>query len=111
MDIHDLNPEDRLRLLKFVCSFAWADLSVVDSEKAFIGRLADQLELDDDHRAQVAQWLSLPPHAEELDPNEIPVAHRSLFLRFAYEMIGADGQVDPQEFEALALFQKLLQEA
>ena len=39
----DLEGEDRLRLLRFVCSFAWADLEVDEAERGFVYKLIDQL--------------------------------------------------------------------
>ena len=33
-----LTREDRLRLMKFVCSFAWADLEIQDEERQRLGR-------------------------------------------------------------------------
>ena len=31
--------EDRLRLMKFVCSFAWADLEIHVKEREFVGKM------------------------------------------------------------------------
>ncbi|MFT5354280.1 MAG: hypothetical protein ACI9KE_001485 [Polyangiales bacterium] len=106
--IQTLDREDRLRLMKFVCSFAWADLEIQDEERAFIGRLVTQLELDDAETAQVDEWLKLPPTADELDPAEIPVAHRELFLETARAMIVSDGKIDADEAENFALFELLV---
>lgn len=108
MQLTELSSEDRLRLIRFVCAFAWADLDIADAEMAFVAKLAAQLGLDDDERSQVAAWMSLPPRAEELDPNDIPDEHRELFLNLAMQMVGADGQVDPDELEQLRLFRQLL---
>lgn len=106
--IQTLDREDRLRLMKFVCSFAWADLEIQDEERAFIGRLVTQLELDDAEKAKVDEWLKLPPTADELDPAEIPVAHRELFLETARAMIVSDGKIDADEAENFALFELLV---
>ena len=49
-DTHNLSAlphEDRLHLLRFVCSFAWADLEIADSEREFVTALVDRLDLDD----------------------------------------------------------------
>ena len=37
--LHDLAPETRLTLMKFVCSFAWADLEITDAEREYVARL------------------------------------------------------------------------
>lgn len=103
-----LDREDRLRLMKFICSFAWADLEIQDEERDFVQRLVEQLELDEAEAAQVEQWLQLPPTADELDPAEIPKAHRQLFLDTARAMIVADGRIDADEAENFALFEMLV---
>ena len=41
--INELSREDRVRLLRFVCSFAWADLKVQDQERQFLGALVKKL--------------------------------------------------------------------
>ena len=40
-----LSSAERLRLMKFVCSFAWADLEVRPEERRFVARLIDRLGL------------------------------------------------------------------
>ena len=42
-----LSRPERLRLMRFVCAFAWADLQVRKEERTFVKRLMDQLELDE----------------------------------------------------------------
>ncbi|MEM9073120.1 MAG: TerB family tellurite resistance protein [Myxococcota bacterium] len=103
-----LDREDRLRLMKFICSFAWADLEIQDEERSFVQKLVRELELDEDEQAQVEQWLTVPPPAEELDPAEIPREHRQLFLDTARAMIVADGKIDPDEAENFALLEALM---
>ncbi len=108
MTLSELSKEDRLRLVKFVCSFAWADLQIADSERSFVHKLVRKLKLDPDEKRQVDEWLDMPPRAEELDPSEIPREHRALFLTTAREMIEADGEVAEEELENFALFEQLL---
>ena len=103
-----LDREDRLRLMKFICSFAWADLEIQDEERAFITKLITELELDEAEQAQVERWLEIPPRAEELDPAEIPRSHREIFLETARAMIVADGRIDEDEAENFALFEALM---
>ncbi len=103
-----LDREDRLRLMKFVCSFAWADLEVRDEERSFVQRMMKRLELDEEETKLVEEWLEVPPRAEELDPTEIPRAHRQLFLDTARAMIVADGRVEQGEAENLVLLEQLL---
>jgi uncharacterized tellurite resistance protein B-like protein len=106
--LDDLSREDRLRLMKFVCSFAWADLHVHAKERAFCEKLVRKLKLAGAEKDRVHEWLELPPPAEELDPTEIPRAHRALFLATAREMVMADGEIAEEEQENLTLLEQLL---
>lgn len=106
--ITDLDTESRLRLVRFVCSFAWADLEVHATERALVSKLLDQFELDEDEKAQAERWLKLPPPPEDVDPTDIPLEHRQLFLNTILQVVGADGVVDPNEMETLSVFEKLL---
>ena len=103
-----LDHEDRLRLMKFVCSFAWADLEVRDEERQFVRRLMKRLELNPAEKKQVEAWLEVPPPAEELDPADVPRAHRQLFVDTARAMIASDGVIAANEREALSLLEMLL---
>lgn len=108
--LSELDQEERLRLMRFVCSFAWADLEVADAERAFVKRLSNHLGLSEEELTQVDAWLELPPKAEELDPAEIPRAHREMFLDAIRAVVVSDGRVDKGEVENLALFEMLLQD-
>jgi uncharacterized tellurite resistance protein B-like protein len=108
MKLSHLEHGDRLRLMKFVCAFAWADLEIADQERSFVQKMTKQLGLTGDDSKQVRQWLELPPKVDELDPNEIPLQHRKLFLQVARELVAADGNVSEEERENLALLDQLL---
>jgi len=103
-----LNREDRLQLMRFVCSFAWADLEVTDREREFIVKMVVRLGLDDEEQDQVATWLEVPPRADDLDPADIPREHRQLFLDAAKAMILSDGTVEDVEAENLIILDQLL---
>ena len=103
-----LNREDRLQLMRFVCSFAWADLEISDEEREFIVKMVVRLELDVEEQEQVAQWLEVPPRADDLDPADIPREHRQLFLDAAKAMIMSDGNVEDVEAENLIILDQLL---
>ena len=107
-DVAALDREDRLRLMRFVCSFAWADLEVQDEERSFVSKMVRRLELEEDDKKQVAGWLEVPPPPEEVDPSEVPKAHRELFLETVRGLIAADKRVDPEERANLELFEQLL---
>ncbi len=99
--------EDRLRLMKFVCSFAWADLQIQSEEREFVGKMITRLGLEED-RKLIEGWLRHPPRPEEVDPTEVPHEHRALFLDAVRQLVKADNRVDPKEAETLALFEQLL---
>jgi uncharacterized tellurite resistance protein B-like protein len=103
-----LSPKDRLRLMKFVCSFVWADLEVKASERKFVAKMAKKLRLEESELEQVQGWLKVPPRPEEVDPTKIPPEHRQLFLDTIRDVITADGEVAQDEWENLALFEQLL---
>ncbi len=105
---HELSREDRMRLMRFVCSFAWADLEVQQEEREFVARLVRRLQLNGDERAKVERWLQVPPRPEEVDPTDVPREHRELFLEAARGVIAADNIVDQGELEQLDLFKRLL---
>lgn len=108
MNLSKLPKEERLQLMKFVCSFAWADLEIAAQERRFVHKLVKKLHLDSDEAKQVERWLELPPRAEEVDPAAVPHAHRSIFLNAAREIIAADGTISEEERENFALLEQLL---
>lgn len=103
-----LSREERLRLMKFVCSFAWADLNVQKEERTFVAKLVERLNLDEEERKRVREWLKVPPPPEEVDPSRIPREHRELFLEAVRGVVAADKVLDPEEYESLKLFEQLL---
>jgi hypothetical protein len=96
-----------LRLLRFVTSFAWADLTVRDEERAFLARLMRRMALDAEDARAVAGWLAVPPSPDDVDPTEVPHVHRQLFREAAREVVLADGEVAPEEREYLKLLELL----
>lgn len=105
-----LRRQERLQLLKFVASFAWADLHVSARERAFVQGMIRRLDLPRRERAEVEGWLLTPPGPDEVDPGLVPHAHRRLFLEAVRGVVEADGRVSPEEAEALALFEALTRE-
>ena len=103
-----LNRDDRLRLVKFVCSFAWADLEIRPEERIFVDHIVRSLELNDEDQSKVAGWMKIPPSPESIDPTRIPLAQRQLFIDSIEGVIASDGEVAPEERENLALLKELL---
>jgi hypothetical protein len=108
VNLSDLGRSERLRLLQFVCSFAWADLEVHPRERDFVLRLVQRLELSREEASQVETWLALPPPIEAVDPQAIPAAHRKLFLAAIDGVIASDGAIAPEERESLRVLEQLL---
>ena len=106
--IRKLSRRERLRLMKFVCSFAWADLEVQDEERAFVKQMVSKPALDEQDKQQVAGWLEVPPPPEEVDPSAIPAEHRQLFLDTVRSLVEADNVIAADERENLKLFELLL---
>jgi tellurite resistance protein len=102
-----LSREERLQLMRFICSFAWADLEVRDQERQFVRKMIRRLELDAEEAKLVRSWLEVPPEADALDPQKIPRAHRQIFLDAARQMISSDGEIDAEESESLRLLEQL----
>jgi uncharacterized tellurite resistance protein B-like protein len=102
-----LSRDERLQLMRFVCSFAWADLEVKPKERDFVRKLVNLLGLDPEEKRLVQGWLDVPPEIDSIDPMQIPRAHRRLFLDVARQMIAADGEIDPEEAETLSLLEQL----
>ena len=105
--LRKLPREERLHLMKFVCSFAWADLEIQDEERTFVNKMIERLELEDD-RTQVLRWLKHPPAIEEIDPTQVPRAHKELFVNAIQELIEADDHIAEAEAENFELFKQLL---
>lgn len=101
---------ERLHLMQFVCSFAWADLEVRPEERAFIGDLVRRLDLDADEEVRVQRWLEVPPEPESLDPTSVPRAHREDFIEAIEGLIRSDGEIADEERESLELFKQLLKD-
>ena len=106
--LEGLDRPQRMKLMKFVCSFAWADLEVRAAERAFIARMVERLDLDAGELLRVREWLDHPPAPETVDPNTIPQAHRKVFLEAIEGVIAADREIADEESESLAVLRELL---
>ena len=106
--LEQLGRRDRLRLVQFVCSFAWADFEIQPEERVFISRLIRRLDLGVEDDLQVQQWLDRPPALDDLDPTSIPAAHRRFFVEAIEGLIQADGEIAVEERETFEIFKQLL---
>ena len=106
--LHSLKSDDRMLLMRFVCSFAWMDLEVKPEERELAARLIAKLELDEEEKNLVEQWLKSPPPPDSVDPQDVPHEHRVQFLRAVESMISVDGEVTHEEREAVIVFAQLI---
>jgi uncharacterized tellurite resistance protein B-like protein len=106
--LESLDRDARLQLVKFVCSFAWADLVVNDAERQYVYNLIIRLDLDTDEATAVRGWLETPPNPDDVDPLDIPLEHREIFLQTMLGLIAADGELDPAETESYNLLSQLV---
>ena len=106
--LDQLDRSDRLRLVEFVCSFAWADFEIQPEERVFIARLIRRLDLDEEEDLKVQQWLERPPKIDGLDPTSIPASHRRVFVDAIEGLIGADGEISAEERDSFEIFKQLL---
>jgi len=106
--MQQLSREERLKLLRFVCSFVWADLQVTADERIFVHKMVRRLKLHPAEAREVEGWLEVPPTPDSVDPASIPARHRKLFLDSVRAAVLADGVVRPEEQEDLVLFERLL---
>jgi len=97
-----------MRLMRFVCSFAWADLEIRPEEREFVHAMIERLTLDDEEREAVRGWLDLPPEPESIDPTLVPRAHRRVVIEAIGGIIAADGRIAPEEYESFRIFQDLV---
>ncbi len=106
--LHELDPKQRLQLMKFVCTFAWADLSVHPEERAYVERLVSRLGFEPEEVKQIQEWLLSPPPEESVDPTNIPQEHKRVFLAAIDGVVAADGVIAPEERESVKLLKELL---
>lgn len=104
----ELDVQERMQLMRFVCTFAWVDLKVTPEEREMVARLIARLDLDADEMAQVADWLKSPPSPDSVDPQDVPHEHRVRFLRAVESMVAVDGEVTDEERATVIVFAQLI---
>ena len=106
--LKDLSSQERMLLMRFVCSFAWVDLKVTREERSLCRRLISRLDLAKEDRAQVKKWLKTSPAPDSVDPLDVPRRHRAQFLRAVESVVSVDLEVTDEEREAVILFAQLI---
>ena len=103
--------EDRkMMLFRFLCAFAWADFVIQTEEVEMIERLMISLNLSEENRQHVREWLVSPPRAEEVDPYLIPLDQQSVLLEAAQAIVLSDGELHPREAELLTSLKRIFAE-
>jgi uncharacterized tellurite resistance protein B-like protein len=102
---YQIDRKHRLRLMQFLCSFAWADGKVRKQEKILVRRFAEFLDFDDEAIRNIEAWLKQAPRLEEFDTSELSRADRVIFVEAIESVILADGKIAAEE---QALFDRFL---
>lgn len=103
----ELDSEERLKLLRLVCSVAWADSEIQQQERGFIAKLIFKMGTPAAEIRQVKKWLDTPP-PDDFDASSIPLEHRQMFLDACRGVMTADGTVTSEEQSEIAKLEKRL---
>ena len=93
----EMSRDERMLLLRFVCAFAWTDLTIHDGERKFVERLIERLQLSGEDRTEALAYLHVAPSPEATNPKLVPQEHRRVFVEAVRALIYADGEVDAEE--------------
>jgi uncharacterized tellurite resistance protein B-like protein len=91
-------------LMRFVCAFAWTDLSIHQGERKFVERLIERMQLSSEDRTEALAYLHVAPAPESTNAKLVPKEHRRVLIESVRALIYADGEVDAEERER---FEKL----
>ena len=92
-----LSSEERMLLMRFVCSFAWVDGRIHEAERALIARYMARLGLDEAESREVRGWLERPPAPESVSSDRVPAEHRVRFVRALESVVSVDGEITEAE--------------
>lgn len=106
MHTDDLTESERLELMRFLCSFAWADGVVQPQEKTVLERILGSLELSAEAHAEAEGWLTAAPSVQGRALRSIDEKKRATFIDGAYEVAAADGEIAADELEHLKMFMR-----
>ncbi len=111
MDLDGLTDKERVDLMRFLCSFAWADGEVQAEERTVLERVLGSLGLSAEARAEATAWLLAPPPMDGFDFRAIAADKRALFIDQAFEVAAADGGLAPDELRHLQMFMRFTKDA
>lgn len=101
---NELTEAERVELMRFLCSFAWADGEVQSQERELLERVLGGLKLGTQARAEVTEWLFTPPDMTGFDFAAIAAEKRQLFLDQAFAVASAHGGLAAEELRHLQMF-------
>lgn len=104
MQFEGLSAGERVELMRFLCSFAWADDEVQDEERVILIKVLDNIGLEPGDRATVLTWLERRPDMTGFDFAAIPRDKRELFLDLAFSVASAHGGLAKEELSHLQMF-------
>ena len=99
-----------MQLFKYMCAFAWADMEIQHQEREMIERLIISLELSNDQRQTVLQWLDQPNTIPEIDPYDVNPDFREQIYQAAQAVVLSDGELTFNERDMLALLRNVFTE-
>jgi uncharacterized tellurite resistance protein B-like protein len=106
MDVDGLTEDERVDLMRFLCSFAWVDGEVQAQERTVLERVLGGLGLSTEARAKASAWLFAPPDMEGFDFGAITPDKRGLFIDHAFEVASAHGGLAAEEMRHLQMFMR-----
>lgn len=92
-----LSADERVELLRFLCWFAYADLSLDPREYDLIDSFAGTMRLNGEQREQVQGWLEDPPDLSLEDVKNVPAEKRELYLDALMLLGNADRNIHSME--------------
>ena len=104
--IKAMNLTTKRRLLQLACVAAWSDMSLGETERDVVVKMAHEVGLEGPDLELVKHWLREGP--PDFDPYDIPHEHRQLFLEAFTRVVEADGRIDPEESESIRLIRELV---
>jgi uncharacterized membrane protein YebE (DUF533 family) len=109
MNADELTEAEQIELMRFLCSFAWADGEVHDTERTVLEQVLGGLTLSPEARADAQAWLSEPPDMEGFDFGAISPEKRSAFIDQAFAVAAAHDGLGAQEIRHLKMFMTFIE--
>lgn len=109
----EMNNAKKALFVRALCGLAWADERIQSGERRFIERVADQMGLGADYRAQIEEWLAEPMPAvdasrllRDLTRGVLDRGERASLLGLLRQLAEADGDLSEPERDFLASIER-----